>query len=77
MYQHEVQVRVRYSETDKMGFVYYGNYGAYYEVARVEAFRAIGFSYKKMEDEGIGMPVLSMNIKYHGPAVRELSFFMR
>jgi acyl-CoA thioester hydrolase len=68
MYQHEVQVRVRYSETDKMGFVYYGNYAAYYEVARVEAFRAIGFSYKKMEDEGIGMPVLSMNIKYHGPA---------
>ncbi|MEQ8238816.1 MAG: thioesterase family protein [Cyclobacteriaceae bacterium] len=68
MYQHEFQVRVRYSETDQMGFVYYGNYAAYYEVARVEAFRAIGWSYKKMEEEGIGMPVLGMNIKYYGPA---------
>jgi len=68
MYQYEIQVRVRYSETDQMGFVYYGNYAAYFEVARVEAFRAIGWSYKKMEDEGIGMPVLSMNINYQGPA---------
>ncbi|WP_425392929.1 acyl-CoA thioesterase [Ekhidna sp.] len=68
MYTHETQVRVRYSETDKMGFVYYGNYPAYYEVARVEGFRAIGFPYREMEDAGVGMPVLDMSIKYHGPA---------
>ena len=68
MYAHEIQVRVRYAETDKMGFVYYGNYPTYYEVARVESFRALGFSYKEMEDDGVGMPVLSMEVKYHGPA---------
>jgi acyl-CoA thioester hydrolase len=68
MYQHEMQIRVRYAETDQMGFVYYGNYATYYEVARVEAFRALGFPYKQMEEEGVGMPVLDMQIKYHGPA---------
>jgi len=68
MYQHEVNIRVRYAETDQMGYVYYGNYPIYYEVARVEAFRSLGFPYKKLEDMGIGMPVLSLNIKYHQPA---------
>lgn len=68
MYQQQVQVRVRYAETDQMGYVYYGNYATYYEVARVEAFRTLGFPYKKLEDMGIGMPVLSLNIKYHQPA---------
>jgi len=67
MYQTEVQVRVRYAETDQMGFVYYGNYAMYYEVARVEAFRNLGFPYKSLEDMGIGMPVLSLNINYHHP----------
>ena len=47
-----------------MGYVYYGNYAMYYEVARVEAFRKLGFPYKNLEDMGIGMPVLSMDIKY-------------
>jgi len=68
MYTHETQIRVRYAETDKMGFVYYGNYPAYYEVARVEGFRALGFPYKEMEDVGVGMPVLTLSINYHGPA---------
>lgn len=68
MYQHEVKIRVRYAETDQMGYVYYGNYATYYEVARVEAFRALGFPYKQLEAEGIGMPVLSMHVNYHGPA---------
>ncbi len=68
MYQTEVQIRVRYAETDQMGFVYYGNYATYYEVARVEAFRDLGFSYKKLEDIGIGMPVLSLNVSYQAPA---------
>ncbi len=68
MYQHEVNIRVRYAETDQMGYVYYGNYATYFEVARVEAFRSLGFPYKNLEDMGIGMPVLSLNIKYHQPA---------
>ncbi len=68
MYSHETEIRVRYADTDKMGFCYYGNYPKFYEIARVESFRAIGFSYKEMEDAGVGMPVLDMKIKYHGPA---------
>lgn len=68
MYTHDTQIRVRYADTDKMGFCYYGNYPKFYEIARVESFRALDFSYKEMEDAGVGMPVLDMQIKYHGPA---------
>ncbi|MFN3404233.1 MAG: acyl-CoA thioesterase [Cytophagaceae bacterium] len=68
MVSHEVQVRVRYAETDKMGYVYYGNYATYYEVARVEMMRALGLSYKKLEDSGVMMPVLEYKIKYIKPA---------
>lgn len=67
MYKHEIKIRVRYAETDQMGYVYYGNYATYYEVARVETFRSLGFPYKKLEEMGIGMPVLSLNIKYIQP----------
>lgn len=68
MYKQDVQVRVRYAETDQMGYVYYGNYATYYEVARVEVFRELGYPYKNLEKEGVGMPVLSLAIKYHHPA---------
>ena len=57
-------LRVRYSDTDQMGYVYYGRYASYYEVARVELFRKLGFSYRKLEDKGIGMPVIEMNSKF-------------
>ncbi len=68
MYRFETQFRVRYADTDKMGFAYYGTYPKYYEIARVEAFRALNYTYKEMEDHGVGMPVLEMAIKYHKPA---------
>ncbi len=69
MYQHRTQVRVRYAETDKMGYLYYGNYAAYYEVGRVEAMRALGISYRDMEEEqGILMPVVHMQVRYLRPA---------
>ncbi|MBK6545926.1 MAG: acyl-CoA thioesterase [Saprospiraceae bacterium] len=69
MYKHEFQIRVRYSETDKMGFVYYGNYMQYYEVGRVEALRNLGIRYADLEDEfGIIMPVVNMNVRYLRPA---------
>ena len=61
-------VRVRYGETDQMGFVYYGNYAQYYEIGRVELFREIGVSYKSLEDNGVIMPVTKMNCFYHQPA---------
>ena len=68
MYQFEVQIRVRYAETDQMGYVYYGNFAAYYEVARTEAFRSLGIHYKEMENDGVMMPVLEMRTKYIRPA---------
>lgn len=68
MYQTEVKIRVRYGETDQMGYVYYGNYASYYEVARVESFRQLGLSYKKLEDDGVMMPVLELKTKYWQPA---------
>lgn len=68
MIEHSVQIRVRYSETDQMAYVYYGNYASYFEVARVEAFRRIGFSYKQMEEAGVMMPVLEYKTKYIKPA---------
>ena len=64
MIKGDIKLRVRYSDTDQMGYVYHGRYASYYEVARVELFRNLGFSYKKLEEEGIGMPVIDMETKY-------------
>jgi acyl-CoA thioester hydrolase len=69
MYVSETTVRVRYAETDRMGYVYYGNYTQYYEVGRVEALRQLGTSYKEMEDNGIMLPVYTCNLKYLKPAL--------
>ncbi|MCU0429300.1 MAG: acyl-CoA thioesterase [Cytophagaceae bacterium] len=68
MIEKSIQIRVRYAETDQMGYVYYGNYATYFEVARVETFREIGFSYKEMEAAGIMMPVLEYKTKFIKPA---------
>jgi acyl-CoA thioester hydrolase len=58
MYRSETMIRVRYGETDQMGYVYYGYYSMYYEVARVESLRQLGLTYKEIEAMGIIMPVL-------------------
>jgi len=68
MYCQTTNIRVRYSETDQMGYVYYGQFASYFEVGRVEALRELGVSYKELEDSGIMMPVLSYSIKYYKPA---------
>lgn len=68
MIEKDIKVRVRYSETDKMGYVYYGNYAGYFEVARVELLRSLGISYKNIEDDGVMLPVLDFSIKYYKPA---------
>ncbi len=68
MYTTDIEVRVRYSETDKMGYAYYGHYAAYFEVARVEALRKLGLSYKELEESGIMLPVLEYNVKFFKPA---------
>ncbi len=69
MFTYEVKgIRVRYADTDQMGYVYYGNYARYYEIGRVEALRSIGFHYKVMEDEGVMMPVYENRSRYLQPA---------
>jgi acyl-CoA thioester hydrolase len=67
-YSHAIQLRVRYSETDQMGFCYYGNYAHYFEVGRVEAMRKLGISYKELEEKGIFMPVSEFSVTYKSPA---------
>lgn len=69
MYTTESQLRVRYAETDQMGYVYYGNYATYYEISRTEAIRQLGLSYKELEEEeGVMLPVLENHSKYLQPA---------
>jgi acyl-CoA thioester hydrolase len=64
----EIKLRVRYAETDQMGYCYYGNYAQYLELGRVEALRSLGFRYKDLEDKGIMLPVMEFHIKYLSPA---------
>ena len=68
MISHEIQIRIRYGETDQMGFCYYGNYAQFLEVARVETLRKFGISYKQLEEDGILLPVRNFSIKYIAPA---------
>lgn len=68
MYSAETTVRVRYAETDQMGYVYYGNYAMYYEVGRVESLRQLGLTYRSLEGMGIMMPVLENHSRYKAPA---------
>ena len=68
MSSHQIQVRVRYSETDQMGVVYHGNYIPYFEIGRVEWLRNKGVSYKSLEESGIALPIVSMTVNYKKPA---------
>lgn len=68
MYTSSTQIRVRYGETDQMGFLYYGHYALYYEVGRAEAIRQLGFTYKELEALGIHMPVVELQCRYLRPA---------
>ncbi len=68
MIKNEIKIRVRYGETDQMGYVYYGNYAEYFEVGRVELLRNLGVSYKSLEESGIMLPVLHMEINFLKPA---------
>ncbi|MGB0304138.1 MAG: acyl-CoA thioesterase [Flavobacteriaceae bacterium] len=61
------KIRVRYGETDQMGYVYYGNYALYLEQARTDWLRKMGHSYKSLEAENILLPVTQLSINYHAP----------
>jgi acyl-CoA thioester hydrolase len=67
LFQFTHQLRSRYSETDKMGYVYYGHFLQFFEVARTELVRSLGVSYKKMEDDGFMLPVIHSEIRYKNP----------
>ena len=65
--RHITEVRVRYADTDKMGFVYNGNYLAYFETGRTETMRAFGLPYTVFEEHGIFLPVVEAHIRYRSP----------
>ena len=67
-FRHETKIRVRYAEADRMGYVYYGNYAMYFETARTEMLRSLGYTYKGWEDSGLILPVREFKIRYHSPA---------
>ena len=67
MYTYDYKLRVRYADTDQMGYVYYGNYATFYEIGRVESMRSLGISYKKLEELGIMMPVLTLHAQFLKP----------
>ncbi len=69
MYESTTEVRVRYGETDQMGYLYYGYYALYYEVGRAEAIRQLGFTYRELEEMGIMMPVVDLHAQYYRPAL--------
>lgn len=66
--EHTTKKRVLYSETDQMGFMYYGNYCMYYEVGRAEMIRDYGYTYNNLEKDGVMMPIVKVNSKFLRPA---------
>ena len=61
-------VRVRYAETDQMQVVYHANYFIWFEVARTDLLRTLGWSYREMELSGVSLPVIEAHCEYARPA---------
>jgi acyl-CoA thioester hydrolase len=66
--QHEIELRVRYQETDPMGFLHHGFYFTYFEIGRTELLRASGGNYRQMEEEGLLVVVVRADCRFHSPA---------
>lgn len=66
--KHSVQIRVRYNETDAMGFLHHSNYLCFFEVGRTELFRAQGGNYRRMEEQGLYFVVAKLEVRYRRPA---------
>ena len=66
--EHEIKIRVRYSETDAMGYLHHANYLIYYEEGRTALLRAQGGNYRQMEENGLFMVVVSLDCRYRRPA---------
>jgi len=69
MLENNTRIRVRYADTDNMGFSYYANYLVWFEVGRTEMLREIGLPYAELERQGVALPVLEAYCKYHRPAL--------
>ena len=66
--EHEIQLRVRYNETDPMGFVHHAHFLTYFEIGRTELLRASGGNYRQMEEDGLLVVVVKAECRYHRPA---------
>ncbi len=66
--QHEIELRVRYQETDPMGFLHHANYFAYFEIGRTELLRASGGNYRQMEEKGLLVVVVKAECRFRRPA---------
>ena len=73
----DIKLRIRYGETDRMGYAYYGNYPLYYEVGRTELLRKFGLTYKELEDAGILLPVSDLKIEYYSAALYDEEITIR
>ena len=67
MLTHEIEIRVRYQETDAQGHVHHANYVTWFELGRTEMLRAAGRNYEALEREGVILVVAEMNLKYYRP----------
>ncbi len=78
MYTFDFRKRVRYAETDKMSYLYYGNYPKYFEIGRVETLRSLGIAYRDLEEiHGIMLPVVYLEAKYLSPAYYDDNLIIR
>lgn len=75
--QHDLRLRSRYSETDQMGYVYYGRYLEFFEVARTEMIRSLGIAYATLEEQGVMLPVVDASVRYLSPLRYDEAFTVR
>ena len=68
LHQHEIELRVRYQETDPMGFLHHAYYFTYFEIGRTELLRAAGGNYRQMEESGLLVVVVKAECRFHRPA---------
>ncbi|WP_053956284.1 acyl-CoA thioesterase [Inediibacterium massiliense] len=77
MYTNDASVQVRYQETDQMGVAYHGNYYTWFEVGRSSFFRSLGYTYAKLEQEGVILPVIESRCIYKSSAKYDDELYIR
>ena len=77
MVENKHSIRIRYSESDQMRFVHHSNYVKFFEIGRIELMRQIGINYQKLEQSGLGLPVLKIEINYIKPVFFDDEIFIK